>query len=55
LIVRINPYSKQVLVCNPHKNALVKAGNKSDRIDARNSTVQANALETRFSVWPETP
>jgi transposase len=25
----------QVLVCDPRKNALIKAGNKSDRIDAR--------------------
>jgi hypothetical protein len=24
-----------VLVCDPRKNALIKAGNKSDRIDAR--------------------
>jgi len=24
-----------VLVCDPRKNALLKAGNKSDRIDAR--------------------
>jgi transposase len=25
----------KLLVCNPRKNALLKAGNKSDRIDAR--------------------
>ena len=25
----------KVLVCNPRKNALLKAGNKNDRIDAR--------------------
>jgi hypothetical protein len=25
----------QVLVCDPRKNALLKAGNKNDRIDAR--------------------
>ena len=26
----------KVVVCNPRKNALLKAGNKSGRIDARN-------------------
>jgi hypothetical protein len=26
--------SAKVVVCNPRKNALLKAGNKSDRIDA---------------------
>jgi hypothetical protein len=25
----------KVVVCNPRKNALLKTGNKSDRIDAR--------------------
>src|SRR5712692_7072732 len=29
------PHVSEVLVCNPRKNALLKAGNKSDRIDAR--------------------
>ena len=29
------PHVAQVVVCNPRKNALLKAGNKSDRIDAR--------------------
>ncbi len=31
----LKPHVSEVLVCNPRKNALLKAGNKSDRIDAR--------------------
>jgi hypothetical protein len=31
----LKPHVTQVVVCNPRKNALLKAGNKSDRIDAR--------------------
>ena len=31
----LRPYVREVLVCDPRKNALLKAGNKSDRIDAR--------------------
>jgi len=31
----LRPYVKEVLVCDPRKNALLKVGNKSDRIDAR--------------------
>jgi len=31
----LKPHVTQVLVCDPRKNALLKAGNKSDRIDAR--------------------
>jgi transposase len=31
----LKPHVSQVLVCDPRKNALIKAGNKSDRIDAR--------------------
>lgn len=30
----LRPYVAEVLVCNPRKNALLKSGNKSDRIDA---------------------
>jgi Transposase len=29
------PHATKVLVCDPRKNALLKAGNKNDRIDAR--------------------
>ena len=31
----LKPHVTHVLVCDPRKNALIKAGNKSDRIDAR--------------------
>ena len=31
----LKPHVTQVLVCDPRKNALLKVGNKSDRIDAR--------------------
>ena len=31
----LKPYVSKVIVCNPRKNALLKSGNKSDRIDAR--------------------
>ena len=31
----LKPHVTQVLVCDPRKNALMKAGNKNDRADAR--------------------
>jgi len=31
----LKPHTAEVLVCNPRKNALLKSGSKSDRIDAR--------------------
>ena len=31
----LRPHVTEVLVCDPRKNALLKIGNKSDRIDAR--------------------
>ena len=31
----IKAYVTKVVVCNPRRNALLKTGNKSDRIDAR--------------------
>src|ERR1700693_571338 len=31
----LKPYVTEVVVCDPRKNALLKAGNKNDRIDAR--------------------
>jgi len=31
----LKPYVTKVLVCDPRKNSLLKAGNKNDRIDAR--------------------
>jgi hypothetical protein len=32
----LKPHVAKLVVCNPRKNALLKDGNKSDRIDARN-------------------
>src|SRR6202790_5779401 len=31
----IKPHVAQVVVCDPRKNALLKVGNKNDRVDAR--------------------
>ena len=31
----LKPHVTEVLVCNPRKNALLKMGNKNDRVDAR--------------------
>src|ERR1700724_3577010 len=31
----LKPHVTQVLVCDPRRNALLKVGNKNDRIDAR--------------------
>jgi hypothetical protein len=31
----VKPHVARVVVCDPRKNALLKAGNKSDRVDAR--------------------
>src|SRR5271167_2199069 len=31
----LKPHVTRVLVCDPRKNALLKVGNKNDRIDAR--------------------
>jgi transposase len=31
----LKPHVTEVVVCDPRKNALLKAGNKNDRIDAR--------------------
>jgi hypothetical protein len=31
----LKPHVAQVVVCDPRKNALLKAGNKNDRVDAR--------------------
>src|ERR1700688_1479381 len=32
----LQPQVTQVLVCDPRRNALLKEGNKSDKVDARN-------------------
>jgi hypothetical protein len=31
----VKPHVAQVVVCDPRKNALLKAGNKNDQVDAR--------------------
>src|SRR5712691_8847062 len=31
----LKPHVTKVVVCDPRKNALLKAGNKNDRVDAR--------------------
>ena len=31
----LKPHAHQVLVCNPRRNALLKEGSKSDKVDAR--------------------
>ena len=31
----VKPHVAHVVVCDPRKNALLKAGNKNDRVDAR--------------------
>src|SRR5258706_1733763 len=35
LYALLMPHATEVVVCNPRKNALLKDGSKSDRIDAR--------------------
>ena len=35
----LRPHVARLVVCNPRKNALLKQGNKSDRIDARKLAV----------------
>ena len=42
----LKPQVAEVVVCNPRKNALLKSGNKSDRIDARKlaDLLRANLL-----------
>jgi transposase len=42
----LKPYVAELVVCNPRKNALLKSGNKSDRIDARKlaDLLRANML-----------
>ena len=45
----LKPHVAQLVVCNPRKNALLKAGNKSDRIDARCSpSCYAAIISRRF-------
>ena len=43
----LRPHGARLVVCNPRKNALLKAGSKSDRIDARKlaELLRGNYLE----------
>src|SRR3989442_13411669 len=46
----LKPHVTKVVVCNPRKNALLKAGNKSDRVDARKlaELLRAGLLSTVY-------
>lgn len=50
LYALLKPHVTQVLVCDPRKNALLKVGNKSDRIDARKlaELLRSNLLRSVF-------
>ena len=50
----LKPHVARVIVCDPRKNALLKAGNKNDRVDARNivaalQTITDSAPANAFS------
>src|SRR5262245_37234652 len=47
----LHPHVAQLVVCNPRKNALLKYGNKSDRIDARKlaELLHGNCRTSRLS------
>ena len=60
----LNPHVAKLVVCNPRKNALLKDGNKSDRIDARkladcyaamnsNRSTMARPAYACCGNWPE--
>ena len=50
LYTLLKPHVTEVLVCDPRKNALLKVGNKGDRIDARklSDLLRANLLRAVF-------
>src|ERR1700682_417888 len=48
----LNPHVDELVVCNPRKNALLKDGNKSDRIDARKLAVCQSAEKSRNTENP---
>jgi len=50
LYTLIKPHVTRVLVCDPRKNALLKVGNKSDRIDAHKlaELLRSNLLRPVF-------
>src|SRR2546427_6157470 len=50
----LNPHVAKLVVCNPRKNALLKYGNKSDRIDARKLAELLRATISRPSTMART-
>jgi Transposase len=50
LYALLKPHVTQVLVCDPRKNALLKVGNKNERIDSRKlaELLRANLLSSVF-------
>ena len=50
LYTLLKPHVTRVLVCDPRKNALLKVGNKSDRIDSRKlaELLRSNLLRPVF-------
>src|SRR5438046_4350355 len=50
----LNPHVAKLVVCNPRKNALLKYGNKSDRIDARKLAELLRATIARPSTMART-
>jgi hypothetical protein len=49
----LNPHVDKLVVCNPRKNALLKDGNKSDRIDARKLAVVTRQPAEAGLPWRE--
>ena len=46
----LRPHVARLVVCNPRKNALLKQGNKSDRIDARKlAELPRGTISSRFT------
>jgi hypothetical protein len=52
----LKPHVTKLVVCDPRKNALLKEGNKSDKIDARKladlTTRRLSALGLPWREWP---
>src|SRR5882724_13713049 len=49
----LKPHVAKLVVCNPRKNALLKDGNKSDRIDAHKLAELGVPSEERVDRHPE--
>ena len=50
----IKPHVTETVVCDPRQNALLKHGNKSDRIDARKlaELLRGGQLKPVYRTWP---